>query len=46
MVRPGTFWSGEFLPLRPGWSYGAEIQVGPLPSRDAKVPSAGRRWRS
>jgi hypothetical protein len=43
---PGTFWSGEFLPLLPGWSYGAEIQVGPLPPKAAKVPSARTRWRS
>ncbi|WP_420818788.1 hypothetical protein [Nocardioides houyundeii] len=42
---PGTFWSGEFLPLLPGWSYGAEIQVGALPPKTAKVPSARRRWR-
>jgi len=25
---PGTFWSGEFLPLTPGWSLGDEIAVG------------------
>ena len=43
---PGTFWSGEFLPLRDGWSYGAEIQVGPLPAKGAKVASARTRWRS
>jgi hypothetical protein len=43
---PGTFWSGEQLPVRPGWSYGAEIQVGPLPPRDRKVASARTRWRS
>lgn len=43
---PGTFWSGEFLPLTEGWSYGAEIQVGPLPPKGAKVASARSRWRS
>jgi hypothetical protein len=43
---PGTFWSGEFLPLRDGWSYGAEIQVGPLPPKGTKVASARTRWRS
>jgi hypothetical protein len=42
---PGTFWSGEFLPLRPGWWYGAEIQVGPLPPKGAKATSARTRWR-
>ncbi|KAB7744046.1 hypothetical protein GA707_11330 [Nostocoides sp. F2B08] len=24
---PGRFWSGDSLPLRPGWSYGAEVEV-------------------
>lgn len=24
---PGTFWSGDELPLAPGWSYGAEVAV-------------------
>ncbi len=24
---PGRFWSGDALPLRPGWTYGAEIEV-------------------
>jgi hypothetical protein len=24
---PGRFWSGDTLPLRPGWSYGAEVEV-------------------
>ncbi len=24
---PGTFWSGEFLPLAAGWSYGVEVPV-------------------
>jgi hypothetical protein len=41
---PGTFWSGEYLPLRDGWSYGAEVQVGSVdPGRP--VPSARTRWR-
>lgn len=43
---PGTFWSGEHLPVRRGWSYGAEIQVGPPPPRDRKVAGARSRWRS
>jgi hypothetical protein len=24
---PGRFWSGDTLPLRPGWSYGVEVEV-------------------
>ncbi len=24
---PGTFWSGEYLPLAPGWGYGPEVAV-------------------
>lgn len=24
---PGRFWSGDDLPLRPGWSYGDEVEV-------------------
>ena len=24
---PGRFWSGDRLPLRPGWSYGVEVEV-------------------
>lgn len=24
---PGRFWSGDDLPLQPGWSYGTEIEV-------------------
>lgn len=43
---PGTFWSGEILPMNPGWSYGAEIQVGPLPPKGARVASARTRWRA
>ena len=41
---PGTFWSGEYLPLNDGWSYGAEIPVG-FVDPDAKRPSARKRWR-
>ena len=34
---PGRFWSGDTLPLKPGWSYGVEVGVeDPAPSdRDA-----------
>lgn len=28
---PGRFWSGDSLPLAPGWSYAAEIEVAPAP---------------
>ncbi|HYH35367.1 MAG TPA: hypothetical protein VD814_09480 [Nocardioides sp.] len=28
---PGTFWSGEYLPLAPGVSYGLEVPVGRAP---------------
>ena len=24
---PGRFWSGDSLPLRPGWTYGVEVEV-------------------
>ena len=41
---PGTFWSGAYLPLEPGWSYGTEVQVGPLPSGAA--PSSRTRWQN
>ncbi len=40
---PGTFWSGDYLPLVQGWSYGPEVQVGETPT--GAVPSAGNRWR-
>lgn len=40
---PGTFWSGDFLPLAPGWDYGLEVQVGQPPG--GAVPSARHRWR-
>jgi len=26
---PGRFWSGDTLPLQPGWSYGIEVEVEP-----------------
>ena len=40
---PGSFWSGDYLPLRDGWAYGREVKVGrPGPGR---VPSARDRWR-
>lgn len=42
---PGTFWSGAYLPLNDGWSYGAEVQVGPAPDPDRRVPSSRTRWR-
>ena len=28
---PGRFWSGDSLPLAPGWSYGVEVEVGRAP---------------
>jgi hypothetical protein len=28
---PGRFWSGDSLPLRPGWSYGVEVEVARTP---------------
>ena len=41
---PGTFWSGDHLPLADGWSYGPEISVGGRsPVRQA--PSSRHRWR-
>ncbi|WP_235532606.1 hypothetical protein [Nocardioides sp. Root140] len=40
---PGTFWSGAYLPLREGWSYGGELQVGDEPKGPA--PSSRTRWR-
>lgn len=42
---PGTFWSGAYLPLRPGWSYGKEVAVGSAPDPDAPVPSSRTRWQ-
>ena len=42
---PGTFWSGDYLPLRQGWTYGAEVAVGPPLDPDRVVPSARDRWR-
>ena len=29
---PGTFWSGEYLPLTDGWRYGLEVPVSRAPS--------------
>lgn len=31
---PGRFWSGDSLPVREPWSYGAEIEVEPEPPED------------
>lgn len=42
---PGTFWSGAYLPLKDGWSYGTEIAVGAPQDPDREVPSARDRWR-
>ncbi len=46
---PGRFWSGDELPLTPGWVFGAEIRVdtGPPPPRSARHTTRhGRRfWR-
>ncbi len=28
---PGRFWSGDSLPLAPGWGYGVEVEVGRAP---------------
>lgn len=40
---PGVFWSGDYLPLREGWEYGRELQVGEPPTGPA--PSSRTRWR-
>lgn len=40
---PGTFWSGEYLPLMHGWAYGVEVAVGEAPTGPA--PSSRTRWR-
>lgn len=40
---PGTFWSGAYLPLRPTWAYGGEVQIGEEPTGPA--PSSRTRWR-
>lgn len=40
---PGSFWSGDYLPLREGWSYGREVKVGKR--GPGRVPSARERWR-
>ncbi|RYE74038.1 MAG: hypothetical protein EOO74_12165 [Myxococcales bacterium] len=41
---PGTFWSGEYLPLRDGWSYGDEVKVGYVDT-SVPAPSSRTRWR-
>lgn len=41
---PGTFWSGGYLPLTDGWSYGAEVPVGGV-DRDRAAPGSRTRWR-
>ena len=40
---PGTFWSGDFLPLTDGWDYGREIRVGQPGA--GPVPAVRHRWR-
>lgn len=40
---PGTFWSGDFLPLTDGWHYGREVKVGEPGA--GRAPSARDRWR-
>lgn len=42
---PGTFWSGDHLPLRPGWSYAKEVAVGTPPDPEAVIPSSRTRWQ-
>lgn len=42
---PGTFWSGEYLPLTDGWSYGVEVPVGQVDTT-RPAPSSRTRWRS
>lgn len=42
---PGTFWSGAYLPLREGWSYGGEVAVGGPIDPDRPVPSSRSRWQ-
>lgn len=37
---PGKFWSGDRLPLRPGWELGPEVAVAPAAGGPA-APSAG-----
>lgn len=41
---PGTFWSGQYLPVVKGWSYGTEVPVGYV-DPDAPRPSSRRRWQ-
>lgn len=40
---PGTFWSGDYLPLNNGWHYGREVKVGEPGA--GRAPSARSRWR-
>lgn len=40
---PGRFWSGDYLPLTNGWSYGREVKVGE-PGK-GRAPSSRDRWR-
>jgi hypothetical protein len=42
---PGTFWSGAYLPLVNGWTYGDEVAVGAPLDPDQPVPSSSDRWR-
>ncbi len=35
---PGTFWSGGYLPLTDGWSYGVEVPVAPSPVKRRSGP--------
>lgn len=42
---PGTFWSGAYLPLVNGWTYGDEVAVGAPRNPDQPVPSSSDRWR-
>ncbi len=42
---PGTFWSGAYLPLKNGWTYGPELTIGKPIDPDQPVPSARDRWR-
>ncbi|MDO7867663.1 hypothetical protein [Nocardioides jiangxiensis] len=42
---PGTFWSGAYMPVRNGWSFGDEVLVGGPHQQGVRVPSARERWR-
>ncbi|MBK7722201.1 MAG: hypothetical protein IPI32_08265 [Austwickia sp.] len=43
---PGRFWSGDELPLMPGWVFGAEIMVdtGPAPQPPRRAGRRTPRW--